>query len=91
MGATLSTHYSFDESISPGQYVLFTIQDSGTGFTPEALVKACEPFYTTKLSGAGTGLGLSMVFGFVKQSKGYMRVANNDDIGACVEIFITCD
>lgn len=87
-GATLSTHYSFDESISPGQYVLFTIQDSGTGFTPEALVKACEPFYTTKLSGAGSGLGLSMVFGFVKQSKGYMRVANNDDIGACVEILL---
>ncbi|TYL47469.1 cache domain-containing protein [Marinomonas sp. IMCC 4694] len=87
-GAKLDSRDTFDEPIFPGQYVLFSIQDSGTGFTPEALIRACEPFYTTKLSGAGSGLGLSMVFGFVKQSKGYMRVTNNDDTGACVEVLL---
>ncbi|MBR7890216.1 cache domain-containing protein [Marinomonas sp. A79] len=87
-GAIFTSLNTFDEPVLPGQYIVFSIQDSGTGFTPEALMRACEPFYTTKLSGSGSGLGLSMVFGFVKQSKGYMRVSNNLDTGACVEILL---
>ncbi|MEL0636414.1 PAS domain-containing protein [Marinomonas sp. TI.3.20] len=78
----------FDEPISAGQYVLFSIIDSGRGFSSEALTRAYEPFFTTKSSEAGSGLGLSMVFGFVKQSKGYMRIQNNPDIGAKVEMLI---
>ncbi|MCB5160725.1 cache domain-containing protein [Marinomonas algarum] len=87
-GTTFISSYVFDEPVLPGQYVVFSIRDNGTGFTPEALVRACEPFYTTKSSGSGSGLGLSMVFGFVKQSKGYMRVTNNPDMGACIEILL---
>ncbi|TPE48110.1 HAMP domain-containing protein [Maribrevibacterium harenarium] len=79
---------SFDEPVPVGDYVSFTIADNGEGFTKEALTRACEPFFTTKSSGAGSGLGLSMVFGFVKQSQGYMRVSNVTAGGACVEILL---
>lgn len=69
----------FDETVKPGSYLLISVMDSGEGFTEEALAKACEPFYTTKSTGAGSGLGLSMVYGFVKQSSGYLRISNRND------------
>jgi two-component system cell cycle sensor histidine kinase/response regulator CckA len=68
------------ELILPGSYVLISVIDSGDGFSEEALEQACEPFYTTKATGAGSGLGLSMVYGFVKQSKGYIRIQNRDQL-----------
>ena len=70
----------FDEGVRPGHYVLISVTDNGQGFTDEALSKAYEPFFTTKSTGAGSGLGLSMVYGFVKQSKGYLRIRNRCDI-----------
>ncbi|MAY41636.1 MULTISPECIES: cache domain-containing protein [unclassified Neptuniibacter] len=70
----------FDEAVRPGHYVLISVTDNGQGFTDEALSKAYEPFFTTKSTGAGSGLGLSMVYGFVKQSKGYLRIRNRCDI-----------
>jgi PAS domain S-box-containing protein len=82
---------AFDEPVIPGQYVSFTVIDCGEGFSSEALARACEPFFTTKGSQAGSGLGLSMVFGFVKQSKGYMSIQNNAEAGASVEILIPVD
>ena len=70
----------FDEAVAAGEYVLICITDTGDGFTEKALKKAYEPFFTTKGTGAGSGLGLSMVYGFVKQSKGYLRIRNRCDI-----------
>ena len=70
----------FDETITAGDYVLISVIDQGEGFTSRALKKAYEPFFTTKGTGAGSGLGLSMVYGFVKQSKGYLRIRNRGEI-----------
>lgn len=86
----LITAGGFDDEISPGQYALIRVIDSGSGFSDDALRNAWEPFYTTKSTGQGSGLGLSMVFGFVKQSKGYWRISNDaqDLTGACVDLLL---
>ena len=60
--------------VSPGQYVMFAVTDTGAGMTPEQLARAVEPFYTTKPEGRGTGLGLPMVLGFAKQSDGHFQI-----------------
>ncbi len=78
----------FDEPVLAGDYVMLTVKDTGTGFTEEALHKACEPFFTTKSTGAGSGLGLSMVYGFVKQSQGYIRIRNRRFAGAAIDILL---
>ncbi len=61
-------------SVPPGAYVEFTVADTGTGMTPAIQAHACEPFFTTKGSGKGSGLGLSMVHGFVTQSGGNLAL-----------------
>ena len=61
-------------AISPGQYVLIAVADSGAGMSPEVMAKAFDPFYTTKGVGKGTGLGLSQVYGFVRQSGGHVKI-----------------
>lgn len=78
----------FDEPVPSGDYVLLAVKDTGSGFSEDALQKAFEPFFTTKATGAGSGLGLSMVYGFVKQSKGYIRIRNRVDAGAAIEILL---
>lgn len=70
---------SWDETVKRGEYVMISVVDCGDGFSEDALEQACEPFFTTKKTGAGSGLGLSMVYGFVKQSKGYLRIMNRED------------
>lgn len=84
---------AWDEEVIPGNYVLLSVIDTGEGFSDEALDKACEPFFTTKGTGAGSGLGLSMVYGFVKQSKGYFRIQNrahyhHGQVGARVDLLL---
>lgn len=64
----------FDEPVKPSNYVAITISDTGTGFSEDAYQRAYEPFYTTKSGTTNSGLGLSMVYGFVKQSQGYIRL-----------------
>lgn len=73
---------------SPGRYVRIAVRDTGDGMTPEVLSRAIEPFFSTKQVGHGTGLGLSMVYGFVKQSGGHLNLDSQEGNGATVELFL---
>jgi CheY-like chemotaxis protein len=73
--------------LSPGDYVMFSVTDTGAGMPPEVLRRAFEPFFTTKPDGHGTGLGLSMVFGFVKQSGGHTVIDSVEGRGTTVSLF----
>lgn len=75
------------KELRPGEYVRLSASDTGTGMPPEVLERAFEPFFTTKPEGHGTGLGLSMVFGFVKQSGGHIAMSSTVDVGTTVDIF----
>ena len=74
--------------INPGQYVMIAVGDSGVGMTPDALARAFEPFFTTKDVGKGTGLGPSMVYGFVKQSGGHARIQSEVGSGTVVRLYL---
>jgi CheY-like chemotaxis protein len=74
--------------ITPGDYVLIEVTDNGVGMKPEVLANALEPFFTTKGPGHGTGLGLSMVYGFVKQSGGAMRIYSEPGRGTTVRLYL---
>ncbi|MFM0229678.1 ATP-binding protein [Paraburkholderia sediminicola] len=72
--------------VAPGDYLRITIQDEGRGMSPDVLARACEPFFTTKEVGRGTGLGLSMVFGFVRQSGGHLAISSEVGKGTTVQM-----
>ncbi len=90
---TANTHlddrYASSElGLPAGQYVMIAVSDVGVGIPPEALERVFDPFFTTKPVGQGTGLGLSMVYGFAKQSGGHVRIYSEPGHGASVKIYL---
>ncbi|MGZ0782947.1 ATP-binding protein [Pseudomonas saponiphila] len=83
----LDRRFCAGTDLSPGQYLRLTVADSGGGMSAEVLKQAFEPFFTTKTDGHGTGLGLSMVFGFVKQSGGHIEILSRPGQGTRVQMY----
>jgi PAS domain S-box-containing protein len=77
-----------DRDMQPGQYIAICVTDTGTGMPPDILARAFDPFFTTKAAGHGTGLGLSMVYGFAKQSGGQVRLYSEIDHGTTVRLYL---
>ena len=84
----VTTVLFLDEQVEPGDYVEVNVCDTGYGFSQEAIKRAFEPFFTTSKGDNASGLGLSMVYGFVKQSAGYIALSNNAAGGACVTLLL---
>ncbi len=76
------------ENLPRGEYVVINVRDTGVGMPPDVLARAFEPFFTTKSVGQGTGLGLSQVYGFVRQSGGHVRMTSADGAGTSIRIYL---
>ena len=74
--------------MEPGDYSVITVSDTGSGMSSETAAQAFEPFFTTKAVGAGSGLGLSMIYGFAKQSRGHVRIYSEMGLGTAVSIYL---
>ncbi len=86
---TLSAEYCVDhEDVNPGDYVQISVTDTGMGIAPENIEKVFQPFFTTKGPEKGSGLGLSMIYGFVKQSGGHVKIYSEVGHGTSVKLYI---
>src|SRR5690606_32657780 len=81
-------YVAIQQDVKPGQYVCLSVSDTGSGMSDDVLARVFEPFFTTKPIGHGTGLGLSMVYGFVKQSGGHVGIYSEVGNGTMVRIYL---
>jgi PAS domain S-box-containing protein len=79
---------SDQDEVAPGAYVEIAVTDTGSGMTPDIMARAFEPFFTTRSIGRGSGLGLSQVYGFVRQSGGFVRLESEPGVGTTVRLFL---
>lgn len=77
-----------ERDAKPGEYVCIAISDTGVGMSRDTAARAFEPFFTTKPIGQGTGLGLSMIYGFARQSEGYARIYSEEGIGTTIKLYL---
>ena len=85
----LDDKYAATQSeVVPGQYVMLAVTDNGTGMSEETRAKAFDPFFTTKDIGHGTGLGLSQVYGFIKQSRGHVKIYSELGEGTTIKLYL---
>lgn len=89
VNARLARDFTDDYAdLTPGEYIKITVADTGVGMSPQVLHRVFEPFYTTKPIGQGTGLGLSMVYGFAQQSKGHVAIESRIGSGTTVTLYL---
>ena len=87
--AHLDTAYAARaRDVTPGQYVCVCVTDSGSGMSPEVIERAFDPFFTTKAIGQGTGLGLSMIYGFARQSEGHCKIYSEVGRGTTIKLYL---
>ena len=82
------SYAAVNEDVAPGQYVMIAVSDTGEGMTSEIIARAFEPFFTTKTVGHGTGLGLSQVYGFIKQSGGHVKIYSEPGHGTTIKLYL---
>lgn len=86
---TLDSSYTLhNPEVRAGDYVMIAVTDTGVGMSPDIIDKVFDPFFTTKAEGKGSGLGLSMVYGFVKQSEGHIKIYSEPDVGTSIKIYL---
>ncbi len=85
----LDKHYAAQNlEVTAGDYVMLAVSDTGAGMPPEVIERATEPFFTTKKPGQGTGLGLSMIYGFVRQSGGHLKIESQVGVGTTMRLYL---